>query len=110
MIQAAKPNLVLASGSAGRRALMEAAGLRFTVQPASVNESAVKHIMQNDGAPPDVVALALAAEKARSVSAPGAVVIGADQILVCNGAAASRTLPHAPHRRMLLAGRQAALA
>jgi septum formation protein len=85
MIQVDDPKLVLASGSAGRRALMTAAGLRFTVQPASVNEVAVKRAMQNEGAAPDAVALILAAEKARSVSAPGAVVIGADQILVCNG-------------------------
>ena len=85
MIQAADSTLVLASASVARRQLMEAAGLRFTVQPGTLNESAVKHMMQGDGATPDAVALALAAAKARAVNAPGAVVIGADQILVCAG-------------------------
>jgi septum formation protein len=85
VIQADDPALVLASGSAARRALLTAAGLRFTVQAAAVDESAVKHVMQADGATPDSVAMALAAAKARSVTVPGALVIGADQILVCNG-------------------------
>ena len=85
MIQADDPPLVLASTSAARRALMEAAGLRFTVRPSDVDESAVKHVMQTDGATPDQAALALAAAKAEATAAPGAVVIGADQILVCNG-------------------------
>ncbi len=86
VIQAADPPLVLASGSAARRALMAAAGLKFTVQTSMVDESAVKHSMQADGATAQAVALALAAAKARSNAAPGALVIGADQILICNGA------------------------
>ncbi len=40
------PPLVLASGSATRRALMEAAGLRFTAQPAAVDEAAIKAAMR----------------------------------------------------------------
>ena len=85
MIQANDPPLILASGSAARRALLEAAGLRFTAQPSSVLESHVKHVMQSDGATPEQVALALAKAKAEAITAPGAMVIGADQILVCNG-------------------------
>ncbi len=85
MIQADSPALVLASGSAARRALLTAAGLRFTVIPADIDEGAVKHAMRRDGAPAEAAALALAAAKAQAVVAPGALVIGADQILVCNG-------------------------
>jgi septum formation protein len=85
MIQLDDPALVLASASAARHALMQAAGLRFTVRATALDESAVKHAMQSDGAAPDAVALALAAAKAGAVTAPGAVVIGADQILVCHG-------------------------
>ena len=85
MIQADAPHLVLASASPARRQLMEAAGLRFTVQAASLNERSVKYTMQGDGATPDAVALALAAAKAAHATAPGALVIGADQILVCEG-------------------------
>jgi septum formation protein len=85
MIQANDPKLILASGSAARRALLDAAGLRFTVHPSSVLESHVKHMMQSDGATPEQVALALAKAKAEAITAPGALVIGADQVLVCNG-------------------------
>jgi septum formation protein len=85
LIQADGPPLVLASGSAARRTLMAAAGLRFTVEASTIDEAAVKHVMQADGAAPEAVALALAAAKAKSIAAPGALVVGADQILVCNG-------------------------
>lgn len=84
MIQADGPALVLASRSPARRALLEAAGLRFTVQASAVDEDTIKQAMQADGAPPNKAALALAAAKAQAIDAPGAVVIGADQILVCN--------------------------
>lgn len=79
------PRLVLASGSVARRALMRAAGLRFDIVPAAVEEGAVKRAMQADGAAPEAVAAALASAKAEAVDAPGALVIGADQILVCEG-------------------------
>jgi septum formation protein len=84
-LQAELPELVLASASAARRGLLRAVGLRFAVMPAAVDEDMVKRTMQTDGATPDMAALALAGAKARSIDRPGAVVIGADQILVCNG-------------------------
>ena len=79
------PPLVLASGSAARRALLHAAGLVFRVQPADVDEAAIKAAMRSDGASPDETALALADAKAASVGAAGELVIGADQLLVCEG-------------------------
>jgi septum formation protein len=85
MMAPGAPPLVLASGSAARRALLQTAGLRFTAQPAPVDEAGIKRTMQADDVTPDAVALALATAKARHVDVPGAVVIGADQILVCNG-------------------------
>ena len=75
--------LVLASGSAARRALLLAAGLRFTVRPPGIDEAALKQAMR--GATAEAAALALAAAKARQVDAPGALVIGADQVLACDG-------------------------
>ena len=80
------PGLVLASGSAARRALLKAAGLRFTVQPAAVDEAAIKRAMRAQGADPAAVASHLADEKARQVAEPRAMVIGADQLLVCDDA------------------------
>ncbi len=85
MMAPGAPPLILASGSAARRALLQAAGLDFIAQPAPVDEAGIKRRLQAEGADPDEVALALATEKARHIAAPGAVVIGADQLLVCNG-------------------------
>ena len=51
-----------------------------------VDEGAIKKAMRAEAATAEMVAFALAGAKARAVHAPGAVVIGADQILVCDGA------------------------
>ena len=84
-LQAEQPRLVLASASASRRALLEAAGLRFAVQPASLDESAVKQAARADGVPAHDTALLLADLKAQRVARrdPEALVIGCDQLLVC---------------------------
>ncbi|MFV0295454.1 MAG: Maf family protein [Hyphomicrobiaceae bacterium] len=77
--------LVLASGSASRRALMTGAGLTFDVIPSQVDEPAVRQALEAGGvAPsPETVALKLAEAKALDVSAlhPDAIVIGSDQVL-----------------------------
>ncbi len=77
--------LILASQSQARAALLRAAGIAFEQRPARVGEAAVKAAMRGQGAGADEVALALAAMKARQVQADGAAVIGADQVLVCDG-------------------------
>ena len=79
------PRLVLASGSATRRALMTAAGLRFSVVVPGVEEGVIKAAMRAEGESAEAAALALADAKAAWVTDPEAVVIGADQILVCEG-------------------------
>lgn len=75
--------LVLASGSRVRATLLRQAGLAFEVRPADVEEAVTKREMA--GADPMRIAEALAVIKARAVSpsCPGALVIGADQMLVC---------------------------
>lgn len=80
--------LVLASGSASRRRLLEAAGVPFETVPAAVDEDEVKQAMKAEGADAFEVAEALAELKAQRVSPrfPGALVLGADQMLVCEGA------------------------
>ena len=77
--------LVLASQSATRAALLRAAGVPFEARPASVDEDAVKRSCQAEGASAGDAALLLAGLKARRIREPGALVIGADQILVCEG-------------------------
>lgn len=83
--QAATPLLVLASASAARRALLEAAGLRFAVRPAAVDEAALKQQALSEGLDPAEAALWLADAKAQAVAEPDALVIGCDQLLVCEG-------------------------
>jgi septum formation protein len=85
MLQAERPALVLASGSAARRALLEAAGLRFAVRPVALDEDAVRRAAQADGATADDAALRLAELKAVGIADDDALVIGADQILGCDG-------------------------
>ena len=79
--------LVLASASKARRALLEAAGLEILTDPAALDEAAVKASLASEGAGPADIALALAELKALRVSPrhPGLIVLGADQILECEG-------------------------
>ena len=79
------PPLVLASQSAARAALLRAAGLRFEARPARIDEEAVKASARAEGVPAEDAALLLAELKAARIRQPGVVVIGADQLLVCEG-------------------------
>ncbi|HEY4983246.1 MAG TPA: Maf family protein [Pseudolabrys sp.] len=77
----ARQPLVLASKSDIRGKILAAAGLRFEIRPAQIDERAV----EAKAGPPDAAAAArlLARAKAQSVSAtrPGQLVLGADQTL-----------------------------
>ncbi|MBV8973350.1 MAG: Maf-like protein [Sphingomonadaceae bacterium] len=75
--------ITLASTSAARAAMLEAAGVTFTAVASGVDEEVVKLGMAAAKAPPDDVADALAEIKAVTVSRrlPG-LVLGADQVLV----------------------------
>ena len=79
--------VVLASGSRVRLDMLREAGVEVTVDPAALDEDAVKASLRADGASPADLAETLAELKATRVSArhPGALVIGADQVLDCNG-------------------------
>jgi septum formation protein len=79
--------LILASQSTARRALLEAAGLDIEALPAAVDEAAIKESAQAEGMTPADAALMLADAKAARVARkhPGAMVIGADQLLVSGG-------------------------
>jgi septum formation protein len=76
--------LILASASAVRARLLREAGVTFDVQPAEVDEAALKTQLQ--GAAAEVIAGALAEAKALTVSttSPEALVLGCDQVLVCD--------------------------
>jgi septum formation protein len=77
--------LILASQSASRRAMLEAARVPFMAVPARIDERALEAGLV--GAAPEAVARALARAKAEAVSAihPGRWVLGSDSLVVCDG-------------------------
>ncbi len=113
-LQGAAPELVLASASASRRALLARAGLRFTVLAASIDEAAAKQAAQAAGARASEAALLLAGLKARRIASarPEALVIGSDQLLDCDGQWFDKPPDLAAARAQLLAlrGRRHVLA
>ncbi len=78
------PELILASASESRAGLLRAAGVTFAIEPAAVDETAVKRDFRAAGRDAIACAFALAEAKARTVATkhPQSLVIGADQILV----------------------------
>lgn len=80
-------SVVLASASPARAQLLFAAGLEICVEPALVDEEAIKRAFRAEQRLAVDCALALAEAKARLVAGrdPHAFVVGADQILVCDG-------------------------
>jgi len=82
---AVAPPVVLASISMSRRMLLEGAGIEFTAVAPGVDEAAVK--AQFPDADAASLATVLADRKALAVSirTPGALVIGGDSTLACEG-------------------------
>lgn len=74
--------LILASGSKIRQRLLDQAGVPLSVQPARVDEDALKAALLAEGAGPRDLADALAEAKARKVSGRHrGLVLGCDQVL-----------------------------
>lgn len=82
-----RPALILASGSAARAELLRNAGLEFEIHPANVDEDAIRNSLTGGSDPITSadVAVVLAQAKAATVSEiyPDTLVVGADQVLVC---------------------------
>ena len=77
--------LLLASKSASRRAMLDAAGVVYKSIPADIDERAIEAGLA--GAAPSEVAEALAVAKAAAVAAlhPEALVLGSDSLVVADG-------------------------
>lgn len=99
------PPVILASASATRRRLLEAAGVALTAVPARIDEEEIKASMAADGASAGDIAEALAELKARRVSRghPEALVIGADQVLEHDGVLYSKPADRNAARSQLIA-------
>jgi septum formation protein len=99
---AARP-LVLASKSAARRALLQAAGIPVEIEPADIDERAVEARAGLDDA--GMAAALLAREKAKAVAQkhPGRMVLGADQTLALGHRRFSKAPDRAAAREQLMA-------
>lgn len=82
-----REHLILASTSPTRRRLLAAAGVPIEAVAPAVDEAALTQSLLHEGAAPAAIAEALAELKGLSVSRrhPGRIVLGADQVLACNG-------------------------
>ncbi|MGO8917079.1 MAG: Maf family protein [Stellaceae bacterium] len=95
--------LVLASASRIRALLLERAGLPVICDPAGIDEAEIKFGFRSAGRDAAGCAMALAEAKAAHVAPrhPGALVIGADQLLVCGEAWLDKPEDPAAARRQL---------
>ncbi|NNJ74406.1 MAG: septum formation inhibitor Maf [Anderseniella sp.] len=101
--------LILASNSAARRQMLGNAGYRFEATVANINERALKAAHLDAGLPADDLALVLANAKAKAVSTdyPVDLVIGSDQVLICDGKVFTKVndLSQAAHQLAELQGK-----
>lgn len=90
--------------------MLHKAGLDVEVMPAAIDETAVKDSLAREDATPDQVADTLAELKAARISrrAPGALVLGADQVLDLDGQLFDKPadMPAAARHLQQLSGRR----
>jgi len=75
--------IVLASQSASRRAMLDAAGVAYEARPARIDERALEESLGD--APAPAIALALAEAKALALAVPDRLVLGSDSLVVVDG-------------------------
>lgn len=97
--------LVLASGSAARRVLLEAARIPLEVLKAPVNEAAIAQTLLLQRETPHAIAIAMAHAKAEAASrkAPDRLILAADQTLDHQGRLVMKPENRAHARGQLLA-------
>jgi len=102
---AAESAIILASASAARAALLRGAGVPIVVDVAAIDEAEVTVSLQAEGADPAAIAVTLAELKAQRVTRrhPGSLVVGADQVLECDGVLFDKPPDLAVARTQLLA-------
>lgn len=81
------PDLILASGSIARARMLRDAGVALEIMKPAVDEDELKASYRAEGADVTDTAIALAEMKAQAVSrkVSGRYVLGADQMLECEG-------------------------
>jgi nucleoside triphosphate pyrophosphatase len=105
ILQSGRPPLILASTSKTRARLLESAGLDFTPEAPGLDEATMREAASGERSlGPHDVAEILARAKAEAVSdlAPGAFVIGADQVLALDDEIISKPPNMEAARKQLL--------
>ncbi len=79
--------LILASGSQARQSMLRHAGLEFDVMKSNLDEDSIIKNLVSVETSPLYIAVELAQQKALDVSdkTPDRMVVGGDQVLVCDG-------------------------
>ena len=81
----ASSKLILASKSASRKAMLDAAGVNYDCIPADIDERAVEAGLI-DATPPEIAeALSVAKAAAVATAHPGRLVLGSDSLVVVEG-------------------------
>ena len=80
-----RSRVILASTSAIRRKILDGAGVAYEAMRPDADEEALKREFLAQGLGVADLGVALARAKALSIAAPGALVIGADQIMEMDG-------------------------
>lgn len=107
-----KPRLVLASGSAIRARILDAAGVDFDIAAPDVDEGAIKRAALDEGLSLRATAQRLADAKALAIAADvGAIILGCDQMMAFEGRGLDkpRSIAEARARLALLQGRRHSL-
>lgn len=88
-------DIILASASATRQQMLRQINLCFAVQPAYVDEEAVKAAGIAESIPSDEIVIELASLKAEQIALQaGGYILGCDQILTCEGQLFSKPQNH----------------
>ncbi|MBT5185800.1 MAG: septum formation protein Maf [Kordiimonadaceae bacterium] len=87
MTNAQKHKIILASKSISRQKILAAAGLEAVIISSNIDENIIKNDMTIKGAKTTEISEKLAQQKALKISKdhPDDIIIGGDQILVCEG-------------------------
>ncbi len=79
------PRLILASKSASRRAMLDAAGVEYEAIPAEIDERAIEKGLAGSSAPEIAEALSVAKAAALAVAHPDVLILGSDSLVVVEG-------------------------
>lgn len=79
------PELILASKSASRRTMLDAAGVPYEAIPADVDERGIEEALEGASAPEIAEALSVAKAAALAKSHPERLILGSDSLVVVDG-------------------------